>query len=120
MREIKFRAWDKNEKIMLGVMNIFELIETERPFKTTEFKENDEIGIMQFTGLKDKNGKEIFEGDVLKQGEGGKMTLAQIMGTQAFGFCFMVLIIGIPIYALIHELFFRDKYPTVKARKGIV
>ena len=48
------------------------------------------------------------------------MTLEQIMGTQTFGFCFMGLIIGGPIYAVIYEIFFRDKYPTVKARSGIV
>jgi len=48
------------------------------------------------------------------------MSFIQIMGTQTFGICFMSLIIGGPIYAVIYELFFRDKYPTVKARPGIV
>ena len=48
------------------------------------------------------------------------ITLWQIINTPVFGFCFMGLIISGPIYAVIHEIFFRDKYPTVKARPGIV
>lgn len=52
-REIKFRAWDG--KKCVG----FALNEKPWPF-------SDEWPVMQFTGLKDKNGKEIFEGDILK------------------------------------------------------
>jgi uncharacterized phage protein (TIGR01671 family) len=62
MREIKFRAWD-GEKMWNG----FEL-RTERfvyPPSVAEGPQKN-LAFMQYTGLKDKNGAEIYEGDVLR------------------------------------------------------
>lgn len=59
MREIKFKAWDKEGKFMTD------------PFFLGSVNAGDgydhEWEILQFTGLKDKNGSEIYDGDILKQ-----------------------------------------------------
>lgn len=66
----KFRAWDKETQTMLDVPLIdFKknvLVVEHWEFGETIFINFDDIHLMQSTGLKDKNGKEIFEGDILK------------------------------------------------------
>ena len=56
MRTIKFRAWSKDTK---------EIIPWEECF-FPEWLEDDNIVMMQYTGLKDKSGKEIYEGDIYR------------------------------------------------------
>ena len=70
MREIKFRAWDKiNSKILRGGISLY-MSDCSRHSTFHNFKGDtpSSIILMQYTGLKDKNGKEIYEGDIAKHG----------------------------------------------------
>ena len=63
MREIKFRAWNTDNLRFAPNFNV--IIPTERDGKTHRFEPADNVILMQYTGLKDKNGKEIYEGDIV-------------------------------------------------------
>ncbi len=60
MREVKFRLWNNIQDKML-------------PHKDIDFNflfdgdDHNDFNLMQYTGLKDKNGKEIYEGDVVAE-----------------------------------------------------
>lgn len=69
MREIKFRAWDKDKKEIREVTGINwydEYLWVDETPMSGDKLPIEGTPLMQFTGLLDKNGREIYEGDIVK------------------------------------------------------
>lgn len=115
MREIKFRAWDRKAKALFPIHKLeWHKISNElmhlsgvdihhadsdwegdicyggHPAKMTGHPLQPRYELMQYTGLKDRNGKEIYEGDIIKSqklgfSENGHITgMVEIIGTVKF------------------------------------
>jgi uncharacterized phage protein (TIGR01671 family) len=101
VREIKFRAWHPDFGYSFNVQKTYDSWPWEKWCSYQSFNDlledtgKEKIVVEQFTGLKDRNGKDIYEGDIVRVNQGGEhywifemKTFGGQFGGNIYGECF--------------------------------
>lgn len=104
MREIKFRAWDEGNEVMINAFSITELYlgSPKRLLLETD-------NLMQYTGFKDKNGAEIYEGDIVKYYDSTTMWLKSEVINVGSAFAIQTYENPILLYDFQHDYEYQDE-----------
>ena len=97
VKEIKFRAWLKPSKKLCNVLSIhfgkksLTISVQDGAGKTWFSLDNENAEVMQYTGLKDKNGVEIYEGDICRYNLDNSLHIVEFINNHWSAFCFIEL-----------------------------